>query len=106
MVLGFTFKENCPDTRNTKVVDIIDELKDFGVDVDVYDPYALRDEVKEEYGVELLEQMSDIKKYDGIILAVAHDEFKQLDFGFVRNQPTVLFDVKGVLDKSLVYGRL
>ena len=89
LVLGFTFKENCPDTRNTKVVDIIDELKDFGVDVDVYDPYALRDEVKEEYGVELLEQMSDIKKYDGIILAVAHDEFKQLDFGFVRNQPTV-----------------
>ena len=106
LVLGFTFKENCPDTRNTKVVDIIDELKDFGVDVDVYDPYALRDEVKEEYGVELLEQMSDIKKYDGIILAVAHDEFKQLDFGFVRNQPTVLFDVKGVLDKSLVHGRL
>ena len=53
-----------------------------------------------------MEQMSDIKKYDGIILAVAHDEFKQLDFGFVRNQPTVLFDVKGVLDKSLVHGRL
>ena len=108
LVLGFTFKENCPDTRNTKVVDIIDELKDFGVDVDVYDPYALRDEVKEEYGVELLDQMSDIdiKKYDGIILAVAHDEFKQLDFGFVRNQPTVLFDVKGILDKFLVHGRL
>ena len=106
LILGFTFKENCPDTRNTKVVDIIDELKDFGVDVDVYDPYALKDEVKEEYGVELLEQMPDIKKYDGIILAVAHDEFKQLDFGFVRNQPTVLFDVKGILDKSLVHGRL
>ena len=62
--------------------------------------------MKEEYGVELLEQMPDIKKYDGIILAVAHDEFKQLDFGFVRNQPTVLFDVKGILDKSLVHGRL
>ncbi len=106
LVLGFTFKENCPDTRNTKVVDIIDELKDFDVNVSVYDPHALKEEVKEEYGVELLESLPDIKNYDGIILAVAHNEFKQIDFASVKDQQTVLFDVKGILDKKLVHGRL
>ena len=106
LVLGFTFKENCPDTRNTKVVDVIDELKDFGIHVDVYDPHALRDEVKAEYAIDLLAQQPDPKQYDGIILTVAHDEFRSIDFSFVRNQPTVLFDVKGILDKSLIHGRL
>lgn len=106
LVLGFTFKENCPDTRNTKVVDIIDELEDFGVNVSVYDPYALREEVKEEYGVILLESLPNIRNYDGVILAVAHNEFKHIDFTFVRDQETVLFDVKGILDKKLVHGRL
>ncbi len=106
LVLGFTFKENCPDTRNTKVVDVIDELRDFGIHVDVYDPYALRDEVKAEYAIDLLSQQPDPKQYDGIILTVAHDEFRSIDFSFVRNQPTVLFDVKGILDRSLVHGRL
>ena len=106
LVLGFTFKENCPDTRNTKVVDVIDELMDFGIHVDVYDPHALRDEVKAEYAIDLLSQQPDPKQYDGIILTVAHDEFRSIDFSFVRNQSTVLFDVKGILDKSLVHGRL
>lgn len=106
LVLGFTFKENCPDTRNTKVVDVIDELMDFGIHVDVYDPHALRDEVKAEYAIDLLAQQPDPKQYDGIILTVAHDEFRSIDFSFVRNQPTVLFDVKGILDKSLIHGRL
>ena len=106
LVLGFTFKENCPDTRNTKVVDVIDELEDFGIHVDVYDPHALRDEVKAEYAIDLLPQQPDPKQYDGIILTVAHDEFRSINFSFVRNQPTVLFDVKGILDKSLVHGRL
>ena len=106
LVLGFTFKENCPDTRNTKVVDVIDELKDFGIHVDVYDPHALRDEVKAEYAIDLLSQQPDPKQYDGVILTVAHNEFCSIDFSFVRNQPTVLFDVKGILDKSLVHGRL
>ena len=106
LVLGFTFKENCPDTRNTKVVDVIDELKDFGIHVDVYDPHALRDEVKAEYAIDLLSRQPDPKQYDGIILTVAHNEFCSIDFSFVRNQPTVLFDVKGILDKSLVHGRL
>jgi UDP-N-acetyl-D-galactosamine dehydrogenase len=106
LILGFTFKENCPDTRNTKVIDVITELKDFGVEVDVYDPYAIKEEVKEEYDVSLLDTMPDIKTYDGIILAVAHDEFKQIDFSFVQNQQTVLFDVKGILDRRFVHGRL
>lgn len=106
LILGFTFKENCPDTRNTKVVDVINELEDFGVKVDVYDPHAIREEVKEEYGISLLATMPDVKSYDGIILAVSHDEFKEIDFRFVRNQSTVLFDVKGILDKDLVHGRL
>jgi len=106
LILGFTFKENCPDTRNTKVVDVIDELQDFGIKVDVYDPHALRDEVKAEYNIALLETLPDLKMYNGIILTVAHEEFKQIDFSFIQNQPTVLFDVKSTIDKRLTHGRL
>ena len=106
LILGFTFKENCPDTRNTKVVDVIDELKDFGINVDVYDPHALRDDVQHEYGIILLEKQPDLTIYDGIIMTVAHDEFKELDFSFLKYQSTVLFDVKGILDKSIIHGRL
>ncbi|MDR2409075.1 MAG: nucleotide sugar dehydrogenase [Bacteroidales bacterium] len=106
LVMGFTFKENCPDIRNTKVIDVVNELKEFGTNVDVYDPYAIKKEVKKEYGIDLLEILQDIKRYDGIIIAVAHDEFKNIDFSFVHNQQTVIFDVKGILDKNLVHGRL
>ena len=106
LILGFTFKENCPDIRNTKVIDVYNELQEYNMNVDVYDPHALPDIVRKEYGIRLLEQLPDLKTYDGIILTVAHDEFKKIDFSFVNNQPTVLFDVKGVLDKSLVNGRL
>lgn len=106
LVLGFTFKENCPDTRNTKVVDVIDELKDFGVCVDVYDPHAIREEVKEEFNQDLLEELPDLKNYDGIILTVGHDEFKAIDFSFTQKQSTILFDVKSVIDKRFSHGRL
>ena len=106
LILGFTFKENCPDTRNTKVIDIVDELKDFGVEVDVYDPHAMKDEVRTEYAIDLLDTLNGIRSYDGIIVAVAHDEFRQIDFSFVKEQLTVLFDVKGILDKGLIHGRL
>ena len=106
LILGFTFKENCPDTRNTKVVDVVDELKDFGINVDVYDPHALRDDVQHEYGLTLLEKQPDLTSYDGIIMTVAHDEFKEIDFSFLKNKSTVLFDVKGILDKSFIHGRL
>jgi UDP-N-acetyl-D-galactosamine dehydrogenase len=106
LILGFTFKENCPDTRNTKVVDIIKELKDFGISVDIYDPCAVKKEVKEEYGIDLLKSMPDVKTYDGIILTVAHDEFRTIDFSFVLEHPTVVFDVKGILNRKFVHGRL
>lgn len=106
LVLGFTFKENCPDTRNTKAIDVIDELKDFGVQVDVYDPYALRNEVKKEYNITLLESLPKMASYDAIILTVGHDVFRQVDFSIALTRPTVLFDVKGILDKNLVDGRL
>jgi UDP-N-acetyl-D-galactosamine dehydrogenase len=105
LVMGFTFKENCPDIRNTKVIDVINELKDFGIDVDVYDPYAVKKEVKEEYKIDLLEKL-DAKKYEAIIITVAHDEFKNMDFRFVQERQTVIFDVKGIIDKKYVHGRL
>jgi UDP-N-acetyl-D-galactosamine dehydrogenase len=106
LILGFTFKENCPDTRNTKVTDIIHTLADSGIEVSVYDPYALKEKVREEYKIDLSDTLPDIKSFDGIILAVPHDAFKKIDFHVIKNQSTVLFDVKGVLDKELVHGRL
>jgi nucleotide sugar dehydrogenase len=106
LILGFTFKENCPDTRNTKVVDVINELKDFGIKVDIYDPHAIHDEVKAEFSIELLTQLPDLKKYDAIILTVPHDEFKSIDFSFVKEQSTIIFDVKSILDKNISHGRL
>jgi UDP-N-acetyl-D-galactosamine dehydrogenase len=106
LVLGFTFKENCPDIRNTKVVDVVNELKDFGVLVDVYDPYAIKEKVFSEYHIELLDLLPDLTQYNGIVLATGHEQFKQIDFSFVKNQSTILFDVKGILDKNLVHGRL
>jgi UDP-N-acetyl-D-galactosamine dehydrogenase len=106
LVLGFTFKENCPDIRNTKVIDVIDELKEYKINVDVYDPYALKKEVKHEYEIDLLEQLPDLKQYNAIILAVAHNPFKEIDFSFAKKENIILFDVKGALDKEFVHGRL
>lgn len=106
LLLGFTFKENCPDTRNTKVVDVFDELREFGVEVDIYDPHAIRGNVKAEYGITLLPALPDIKRYDGIILTVAHDEFKSIDFSFTQTQPIILFDVKAIIDPRYTHGRL
>lgn len=106
LVLGFTFKENCPDIRNTKVIDVINELKEYKMNVDVCDPYAIKKEVKQEYDIDLLEQLPDLKQYNSIILAVAHNPFKEIDFSFAKKQNSILFDVKGMLDKKLVHGRL
>jgi UDP-N-acetyl-D-galactosamine dehydrogenase len=105
LVMGFTFKENCPSIHNTKVIDVIDELKEFGISVDVYDPYAIAKEVKRNYKIDLLEK-PELEQYEAIIIAVAHDEFKKMNFGFVKNKQTVIFDVKGILDKKFVHGRL
>lgn len=104
LVLGITFKENCPDIRNSKVIDIITELKDFGVQVDVFDPMADTHEVEEEYGVSL--KQSPDGDYQAVIMAVSHDEFKQLDLKAICHNNCVIYDVKSVLDKSIIDGRL
>lgn len=106
LILGFSFKENCPDTRNTRIIDIYTELSDFGVTVDVYDPWVLRSKVEEEYGISLLPDLPDLTTYDAIVLAVGHDCFRSVDFQFVKNQETILFDVKGILPRECAHGRL
>lgn len=105
LILGITFKENCPDTRNSRVIDIYEELTQFGLAVDVYDPHANRDEVKREYGVELIDNITS--QYDAIVLAVSHDEFIKLDFKSIKKgDDAVIFDTKSVLDRKLIDARL
>lgn len=106
LILGVTFKENCPDVRNTKVVDVYRELKEYGVDVDIYDPWADAEEVKHEYNVEILSALETDKKYDAVIVAVSHNEFLAMDFASVKNGKSVVFDIKACLDRSLVDARL
>lgn len=102
LVLGITFKENCPDIRNSRVIDIINELKSFGVNVLVYDPWADAAEVKHEYNLELIPALEDLGKYDGVIAAVGHQEFLNLNIDNAK----ILYDVKGVFPKEKVSGRL
>ncbi|WP_347218030.1 nucleotide sugar dehydrogenase [Chryseobacterium sp.] len=106
LILGVTFKENCPDVRNTKVIDIYNELKDYGVNVDIFDPWADKEEVKDEYGVTILDQLEKNKKYDSIIIAVSHKEFLTLDFAKIKKEDSVIFDTKACIDRSLVDARL
>jgi UDP-N-acetyl-D-galactosamine dehydrogenase len=104
LILGVTFKENCPDIRNSKVFDIHAQLVQKGISVDVFDPFANAEEVKQKHQIELI---TSLDNYDGIILAVAHDFFKALDYGKLqRNKKAVIFDTKAFLDKSLVTARL
>ena len=106
LILGFTFKENCPDIRNTRVIDIYRELSQFGLHVDIHDPLANQEEVKNQYNV-ILNNDINILDYDSIIIAVAHNEFRALDFKFLKSKGnTIIFDTKGFLDKELVDGRL
>jgi len=104
LILGFTFKENCPDIRNTKVIDIYNELKDFGIQTDVFDPWADDLEVNYEYGIGLTVDL--IQKYDLIIHAVNHAVFEELNILDFAAKSHVLFDVKSTLDKSIVDARL
>ncbi len=122
LVLGITFKENCPDIRNTKAIDVINELKSYGCSVDVYDPWADAKEVKHEYNLDLLEVPSSnsplqggqggglaglSNKYDAIVLAVAHYQFKNIDLSKLRNNHNaVIYDIKGIWPKEQVDGRL
>lgn len=106
LILGVTFKENCPDVRNTKVVDVYRELEEYGVDVDIFDPWADPSEVKHEYGVEILDRIKDGDKYDAIVVAVSHKEFVTMDLNGLKNNKSVVFDLKACLDRSQVDGRL
>jgi len=116
LVLGITFKENCPDIRNSRVIDVIRELKDYGCEVVVHDPWASMEEVRKEYGLDLLPSLEgptaqnpsslSLEDFDAVVLTVAHDQFKALDFSRVRDSKTVLFDTKSFLPRKMVDGRL
>lgn len=98
LMLGITFKENCPDVRNTKIVDVIKSLNEYGVEVVVYDPWAKPSEVLKEYGLQTVNVLP-VRKFDSIILGVAHKEFMDIDYNALRQHNSVLYDVKGVLGK-------
>lgn len=104
LILGITFKENCPDIRNTKVVDIYNELKQYGMEVDIYDPHANNDEVHEEFGINIIDAVSS--KYNALILAVSHNEFINIDVKKITEKDAVIFDTKAFLDREIVDARL
>lgn len=107
LIMGITFKENCPDIRNSRVIDIVREFESYGVDVDVYDPWASSEEVKREYGFELISHDDKLAStYDAIVLAVAHDEFLKLNVEKLKSDIGVIFDVKSLLSKEIVDARL
>lgn len=105
LVMGITFKENCPDIRNTKVVDIYHTLAEYTGNIDVYDPWANAEKVKAEYGIDIQGELPD-RKYDAIILAVAHEQFSGIDFTKLKKEPAVIYDVKGILPRDIIDGRL
>jgi UDP-N-acetyl-D-galactosamine dehydrogenase len=108
LILGITFKENCPDIRNTKVVDIYHTLREYTPNITVFDPWANAEHVKEEYGVEISSQLPAIssQRYDAVILAVAHKEFLDMDVKTFVREGGVIYDVKGILPREIVDGRL
>ena len=105
LILGFTFKENCPDVRNTKVIDIYRTLAEYNLKITVYDPWANPAIVEREYGISVVNEVPD-KRFDALIAAVAHKEFQGLDIRNLLKDKHVVFDVKGTLDRSLIEGRL
>jgi len=96
LMLGVTFKENCPDVRNTKIVDVIKALKDYGINITIFDPWATPSEVQHEYGLETVTELPN-DKFDAIVLGVAHNEFKEMDFSSIRTSNSIVYDVKGIL---------
>ena len=106
LVLGFTFKENCPDVRNTKVVDIINELRSYNIDLTIYDPWAKPEDVMHEYGIETTAALPEGQVFDSLILTVAHNEFLKQDWKKVVREHGVIYDVKGCLSAEIVTDRL
>ena len=107
LLLGITFKENCPDIRNTKVVDIYHTLKEYTANMTVCDPWADADAVKHEYGINIVKEVINDEKYDAVVLCVAHHIFLNMDIrSMLRDETSVVYDVKGVLDRTVIDGRL
>mgnify|MGYP001626824428 FL=1 len=100
LVLGVTFKENCPDVRNTKVVDVVAALKEYNTNVTIYDPWANEEEVMHEYGLKSTRSLPT-QKFDAILLAVSHNEFKEIDFSALKNEKSVVYDVKNILSDTV-----
>lgn len=105
LLLGFTFKENCPDVRNTKVIDIVNSLKEFDLNISIYDPWANPEIVNHEYGINVTNELPN-EKYDAVILAVAHDTFANIDINRFVKDKHIIYDVKGILSKDIIDGRL
>ena len=106
LVLGFTFKENCPDVRNTKVVDIVNSLKEYNLNITIFDPWANADAVRHEYGLEVVNRLPVSEKFDAAILAVAHKVFDDIDITSSLKPNHVIFDVKATRPANTVDGRL
>lgn len=104
LILGITFKENCPDIRNTRVVDVYRELSDFGMQVEIYDPWASHEQVLNEYNIPLLEK--PVGTYEAVVIAVAHSEFRGMEFPDFVAPDSVIFDLKSILPQEMVDSRL
>lgn len=100
LILGITFKENCPDVRNTKIVDVVHAFREYGINITIYDPWANPSEVKHEYNLETTQNVPQ-EKFDAIVLAVAHNQFKSLDLQSIKKEKSVVYDVKGVLTENV-----
>ena len=105
LILGFTFKENCPDVRNTKVADMVNSFKEYGTKVTIFDPQADKGEVRHEYDLDIENELPK-ETFDAVVLAVSHKEFKAIDLNSISSENTVIFDIKGFFDKGLVTKRL
>ena len=108
LMLGITFKENCPDIRNSHAVDVVSGLEEFGCCVDIFDPWADPDEIRHEYGLNSIKNIEQIPEgeYDAIVLAVAHREFAEFNLNKYKKADSVVFDIKGILPREAVDGRL
>lgn len=106
LLLGITFKENCPDIRNTKIVDIYSTLSEYTNNITIYDPWANPAEVKHEYDIDITNSLDSAEKYDAVVLGVAHKEFLSLDIKSMLNDTAIVYDVKGILDRNIIDGRL
>ena len=100
LILGITFKENCPDVRNTKVIDVISSLKEYGTNITIYDPWADQEEVFSQYNLKSTKSLPNTK-FDSVVLTVGHKEYLELDFNLLRKKNSILYDVKNILPKRI-----